>query len=135
MAEIGMPFVAKTIVVTDRAPDIDPEIVVVKALEFLPRNGGARVLRYFGAGHDHVVSRELSNWKMGSSGIGACCSVDEPPDLASREMADVANFDVAFGIRGRIEWIHPGRADAQIGALNKFGFSPLRARTVAQGGQ
>src|SRR5436190_9792146 len=36
MAEIGVPFVAKAIVIMNGSPNIDPNIIFLKVLKFLP---------------------------------------------------------------------------------------------------
>src|SRR5947209_1371263 len=80
---------------------------------------------------DHVASRELSDREMRSSTVGAGGHINEPSNLPSRQVTDVANAHMTFGIRGSIEWIDPEGVDTQIGALEDFGIPLLRTHAFA----
>src|ERR1043166_9193211 len=79
-----------------------------------------------------VVPRQLSDGKMRSSTVGAGGHIDEPSNLPSRQVTDIADSHVALGIRGSIEWIDPEGVGTQIRALDDFGIALLRAHRILQ---
>src|SRR4051812_29055449 len=68
---------------------------------------------------------------MRASTVGAGGHINEPSNLPGRQVTDVANSHMAFGIRGSVEWIDPEGIDTQIRALEDFGIPFLRTHAVA----
>src|SRR5205809_8015545 len=81
---------------------------------------------------NHVVPRELTDRKMCPSTVGAGGHIDEPSNLPSWQVTDIANSHMALGIRGSIEWIDPEGGGTQIRALDDFGIALLRTHRALQ---
>src|SRR3954466_8847791 len=83
---------------------------------------------------DHVAARQFSDRKMRSPAVGARGDVNEPANLPSRQVADIANSHVALGISRRVERIDPQGIAVMVRTLDDFGIALLRAHAVAERG-